>query len=50
MAKFTALITDYAWPDVEIERKVLAAAGVELLVADPDKRDAASLAKLAACG
>lgn len=48
MAKFTALITDYAWPDVEIERKTLAAAGVELLVADPDKRDAASLAKLAA--
>lgn len=48
MAKFTALITDYAWPDVEIERKTLAAADVELIVAPADQRDAASLAKLAA--
>lgn len=43
--KFKALITDYAWPDVEIERSVLAAGDCELIVAD--KTDADSLAKLA---
>ncbi|MCE9606991.1 MAG: C-terminal binding protein [Planctomycetia bacterium] len=46
MPKYKALITDYAWPDVEIERNVLAAGDCELVVAD--KTDADSLAKLAA--
>ncbi len=45
MPKFKALITDYAWPDVSIERSVLAAGDCELIVAD--KTDAESLAKLA---
>ena len=46
MPRFKALITDYAWPDVEIERAVLAAGDCELVVAD--KTDAESLAKFAA--
>ncbi len=45
MAKFKALLTDYAWPDLEIERRILGDAGIELVVAD--KTDAASLAELA---
>jgi D-3-phosphoglycerate dehydrogenase len=40
------LLTDYAWPDVEIERAVLAAAGAELVVAEHADED--SLAQLAA--
>ncbi len=43
---FKALLTDYAWPDLEIERAILSAGGVELIVADPT--DAESLAKQAA--
>lgn len=46
MPKFKVLITDYAWPDVSIERETLAAGNAELIVAD--KTDAESLAKLAA--
>jgi D-3-phosphoglycerate dehydrogenase len=45
MPKFKVLITDYAWPDVSIEREVLTAGDCELIVAD--KSDATSLAKLA---
>ena len=40
------LLTDYAWPDVDIERGILAAAGVELIVAQQQDED--SLAALAA--
>ncbi len=40
-----ALLTDYAWPDLEIERRILGEAGVELVVAE--KKDPASLAQLA---
>lgn len=47
MPCFRVLITDYAWPDVEIERRVLAEIGAELIVAPKDKQDAASLAALA---
>ena len=46
MPRFNVLITDYAWPDVEIERKTLAEADANLIVAD--KSDAAALADLAA--
>ena len=31
MPRFRVLITDYAWPDVEIERRILAAADAELV-------------------
>jgi hypothetical protein len=44
MPKFRALITDYAWEDTEIERKILADGDVELIVAD--KSDAESLKTL----
>jgi D-3-phosphoglycerate dehydrogenase / 2-oxoglutarate reductase len=44
--KFQALITDYAWPDVEIERRILAAGDCGLVVAD--KTDPEALARLAA--
>lgn len=40
------LLTDYAWDDLEVERRILAAAGIELIVAP--KTDEATLAKLAA--
>ena len=39
------LLTDYAWADLEIERRTLAAAGCELIVAPA--KDPASLAKAA---
>ncbi|HTU25142.1 MAG TPA: C-terminal binding protein [Pirellulales bacterium] len=39
------LLTDYAWPDLDIERGALAAAGCELIVAPA--KDPASLAKAA---
>lgn len=48
MTRFKVLITDYAWPDVEIERTTLAAAGAELIVAEKAQQDAAGLARLAA--
>jgi len=34
MAEFTVLVTDYAWPSLDIEREILAAVGAELLVAE----------------
>ncbi len=40
------LLTDYAWPSLEMERQLLGAAGAELLVAE--KTDAATLASAAA--
>ena len=45
MPQYRALLTDYAWADLDIERAILDAAGVELVVAD--KTDAESLAVLA---
>lgn len=33
MARFKVLLTDYAWPDVEIERRILGEADAELVVA-----------------
>jgi D-3-phosphoglycerate dehydrogenase / 2-oxoglutarate reductase len=45
MPRFKVLLTDYAWPDLDVERKVLSEADAELIVAS--KQDAASLAKLA---
>jgi D-3-phosphoglycerate dehydrogenase len=47
VAKFRVLLTDYAWPNVEIERRGLAEVDAELVVADKAKTDAASLAELA---
>ena len=32
---YTVLVTDAAWPSLEIEREILAGAGAKLLVADP---------------
>jgi D-3-phosphoglycerate dehydrogenase len=46
MPRFKVLITDYAWPDVTIERDTLAEIDAELVVAPAG--DAATLAKLAA--
>jgi D-3-phosphoglycerate dehydrogenase len=46
MSKYRVLITDYAWPDLELEREILAAADVELLVSPA--QDAATLSQLAA--
>ena len=40
------LLTDYAWPDLEIERQILAEAGAELIAAPAN--DPATLAQLAA--
>src|SRR5262245_56508545 len=34
MGALKVLITDYAWPSVEIEREILATAGAELIVAE----------------
>ena len=48
MPKFKVLITDYAWPNLDIERRILAEADAELVVAQENQRDAASLRKLAA--
>jgi D-3-phosphoglycerate dehydrogenase / 2-oxoglutarate reductase len=45
MPRFRVLITDYAWPDVSIERQTLSQVDAELVVAE--KQDAASLASLA---
>src|SRR3954471_4610435 len=46
MSRPKVLLTDYAWPDLDIEREVLASYGVELVVA-PD-RELGTLTKLAA--
>lgn len=45
MPKFKVLLTDYAWRDLEIERRILAEIDAELLVAD--KQDADSLTQRA---
>lgn len=34
MSRFTVLVTDYAWPSLEIEREILAGVGAELLLAE----------------
>ena len=47
MPRFHVLLTDYAWPDVEIERRTLSEIDAELIVAPKDKQDAAALAALA---
>jgi hypothetical protein len=47
MARFHVLLTDYAWPDLNIEREILAGIDAELVVAEKGKQDAASLAELA---
>jgi D-3-phosphoglycerate dehydrogenase len=47
MPRFKVLITDYAWPDVEIERRTLAEIDAELIVAEKQQQDAAGLAALA---
>jgi D-3-phosphoglycerate dehydrogenase / 2-oxoglutarate reductase len=46
MPKFKVLLTDYAWNDLDIERRILDEADAELVVAG--KQDVASLAALAA--
>ncbi len=46
MPKFKVLLTDYAWPDVDVERGLLEEAGGGLLVADSS--DTQTLARLAA--
>ena len=45
MTRFNVLLTDYAWPDVAIERDILAQGDADLIVADDN--DAQTLAKLA---
>jgi D-3-phosphoglycerate dehydrogenase / 2-oxoglutarate reductase len=47
MPRFKVLLTDYAWPDVEIERRTLAEIDAALVVADKSQQDAAGLARLA---
>ena len=42
MPSFQVLLTDYAWADLDIERRILAEIDAELIVAD--KQDAESLA------
>jgi D-3-phosphoglycerate dehydrogenase len=43
MPRFRVLITDYAWPDLEIERRTLTEIDAELVVAEKSQQDAASL-------
>ncbi|HVX11804.1 MAG TPA: C-terminal binding protein [Pirellulales bacterium] len=45
MARYQVLLTDYAWPELDIERATLASADAELIVAE--STDAVSLARLA---
>src|SRR5688572_28937450 len=47
MPKYRVLLTDYAWPNLDLEREGLAKVDAELVVAEKDKTDAASLADLA---
>lgn len=47
MPRFHVLLTDYAWPDLDIERKILSENDAELVVAEKGKQDPASLAELA---
>lgn len=46
MSRFKVLLTDYAWPDLDIERQTLAGSGAELVVASAT--DPESLARQAA--
>lgn len=46
MARYTVLLTDYAWPELDLERRALAAADIRLLV--PERADVETLAKAAA--
>ena len=46
MPKFKVLLTDYAWADLDIERRTLAEIDAELIVAA--EKDAETLARLAA--
>ncbi|MEX2092652.1 MAG: C-terminal binding protein, partial [Pirellulales bacterium] len=45
MSKYQVLLTDYAWPDLEVERAILADYDAELVVAPAT--DTATLVKLA---
>ena len=45
MARFQVLLTDYAWPDLEVERKILSAADIEIVEAPA--QDEATLIELA---
>ncbi len=45
MAKYQVLLTDYAWPDLEVERAILADCDAEIVVAPAT--DTATLVKLA---
>ncbi len=45
MSQFRVLITDYAWPDLEIEQKVLAEVGAEIVL--PDSTSEADLVRAA---
>jgi D-3-phosphoglycerate dehydrogenase len=47
MPRFHVLLTDYAWPDLNIEREILSGIDAELVVVEKGKQDAASLAELA---
>jgi len=39
MSRYTVLLTDYAWPSLEIEREILGAVGAELVVAETGEED-----------
>ena len=39
MSRFTVLVTDFAWPSLEIERQILARVDAELLIADGEGPD-----------
>ena len=39
MRRYTVLVTDYAWPSLDIEREILATVGAELLVAETGEED-----------
>jgi D-3-phosphoglycerate dehydrogenase len=45
MARYNVLLTDYAWPDLDLERQILAEIGAELVVAR--EQDPVSLTRLA---
>lgn len=47
MSRYRILLTDYAWPDVEIERRTLAEIDAELIVAEKSQQDATGLMNLA---
>lgn len=39
MSRYTVLVTDYAWPSLDIEREILADVGAELLVAETGEEE-----------